>query len=505
MTADSGWMLAQMLPEVTSATAIHWQGFRDVLIVLGAILAIYLGYLLYKYGVDTTSSTEAQLRTRLLSITLNGAGPGLGAMALGGFILVTALATGGARSGDQTLGSQFLNFTPPVDNAQADEATQLDPVALVRREEVKKRAEQSLSAAGEVDRSAVRDVAAAIRDESVAELAGLLVNAGAENEFQTLASESQLGWGAYVDEMIRSRSFAPAMLSLRALGLVAFDGANVRSASLTGRGVQVAEHLQSVSASLPSVERVELPEVASPPPDTALVELHVDGDPVEGTFDDAADNWYALRLNTRQREYVIRTTAPTQADGADTIIRLYDESGEIGVDDDGGPGTYSVLRETLEPGEYYLRVSSFGRAPGAYRLAVESEDSGVATAQTTSAGLTEIVTSIARQPLPADGRRVTGRLTDAMDMWFEVNVAESGMYVIETHPPTSLDVGVDTVITLYNEDGSTVLGEDDDGNPNGYSLLHEQLSRDVTYLVQVSDFWGEAGEFAISVGPVPER
>ena len=495
MAADSGWVLAQMLQGVASAAAIHWQGFRDVLIVFGAIFAIYLGYLLYEHGVDTTSPTEAKFTTRLLSITLNGAGPGLGAMALGGFILVTALATGAARSGNQTLGSRFSGLSP-IGNLEEDDES--------HEAAAKKRAEQSLSEVGEVGRSAIRDVAVAIRDESVAELAGLLVNAGAEDEFLILASESQQGWAAYVDGMIGSSSFAPAMLSLRALGLVAFDGANVRSASLTRRGVQVAEHLQGGGLSVPSPPGEELPEVSTPP-DTAVVELDVDGDPLDGTFDEAADNWYSLSLNGSQREYVIRTTAPPQGNGVDTVIRLYDDDGEIGFDDDGGPGTYSVLRETLEPGEYYLRVSSFERAPGAYRLAVETADSEDATAQTTSAGLPETVTIVAPQPLPADGRRVPARVTDGMDIWFEVNVAVSGRYAIETHPPTSVDLGVDTVIELYDEGRSRRLGEDDDSKPNGYSLLHEQLSRDVTYFVRVSDFWGEAGEFDISVGLASER
>ena len=495
MGSDSGWVLAQMLQGVASAAAIHWQGFRDVLIVLGAIFAIHRGYLLYMHGVDTTSSTEAELKTRLLSITLNGAGPGLGAMALGGFILVTALATGGARSGDQTLGSQLLNLA----SVRPAEATEPDTQA------VKKRAELSLSAVGDVQRSAVSDVAVAIRDESVAALAGLLVNAGAEDEFQTLATESQQDWAAYADMMIGTGSFALAMLSLRALGLVAFDGANVRSASLTQRGTQVAEHLRIGSSSAPSPERVELPEV-SERPDSTLVVLDVDGDPLEGTFDEAADNWYVLNLNGNEREYVIRTTTPAQGTGVDTVVRLYEEHREIGFDDDGGLGTYSELRETLEPGVYYLRVSSFERSPGAYRITVETADRGSrdAPAPATSAGLAGIVMTVAPLPLPADGQRVSASLADAMDIWFELNVAESGMYAIETYPPTSVDLGVDTVVELYDEDRGTLLGEDDDGKPNGYSLLHERLSPNVTYFVRVSDFWGEGGDFTISVGSVPE-
>ena len=144
------------------------------------------------------------------------------------------------------------------------------------------------------------------------------------------------------------------------------------------------------------------------------------------------------------------------------MLYLYDAADrEIGVDDDNGPGTYSELNETLAAGEYYLRVSSFARAPGAYSLTVEVE-----TTEATDPGAATPAESAEIVPLSADGQPVTARLTNSnMDVWFQVNVEERGLYAIATFPPSD-GLGVDTVVELYNQDRSTRLGEDDDGGPD---------------------------------------
>ena len=77
-------------------SAIDWQGFKDIVIVLGAIFAIYLGFQMYEHAVDTTSSTQAEMRTHLVTISINGGGPGIASMFLGAAILIVALLMGRA-------------------------------------------------------------------------------------------------------------------------------------------------------------------------------------------------------------------------------------------------------------------------------------------------------------------------------------------------------------------------------------------------------------------------
>ena len=95
------------------------------------------------------------------------------------------------------------------------------------------------------------------------------------------------------------------------------------------------------------------------------------GDTVPATFDgDDGDHLYALQVRERGFFVISTSGSPT---GPDTVVRLYDEQGQVllGYDDDGGDvPRYSALRRFLEEGVYGISVSSYGGRVGSYELSI---------------------------------------------------------------------------------------------------------------------------------------
>jgi hypothetical protein len=67
--------------------AISWQGIENVAVVCGAIFFAYLGYRLYMLGV-VKSKVSANADVTFGKIAINGGGPGLGFMFMGGVVLL---------------------------------------------------------------------------------------------------------------------------------------------------------------------------------------------------------------------------------------------------------------------------------------------------------------------------------------------------------------------------------------------------------------------------------
>ncbi|MCY3818148.1 MAG: hypothetical protein OXH52_02120 [Gammaproteobacteria bacterium] len=101
----------------------------------------------------------------------------------------------------------------------------------------------------------------------------------------------------------------------------------------------------------------------------SALELRPNGGAQTGDFEEQRDVWYRLHI-ADAGTYSIGTAATEQEASVDTIVRLYRDDGEtvIGVDDDSGEGYYSALREDLVEGTYYVRVSSFWRVGGSFRI-----------------------------------------------------------------------------------------------------------------------------------------
>ncbi|NQU21213.1 MAG: S8 family serine peptidase, partial [Candidatus Nealsonbacteria bacterium] len=167
-----------------------------------------------------------------------------------------------------------------------------------------------------------------------------------------------------------------------------------------------------------------------------------------GTIDPASDaDWFALSV-TAGTAYRFATELLTLGD---TELTLYDQDGvtELDWDDDGGPGYASQL-DFVAPatGTYYVAVTSFaGMGTGTYRLAcsVLPDDHG----------------SIAASASPISVREsAAGSIEFYNDVdYFTFQAPVSRQYVAST----SLSTLEDSVLYVYDQDGTTLLDEDDDG------------------------------------------
>ena len=464
-------------------TAVDWQGLKDIIIVLGALLAIWLGYRLYVHGVDITKDTVAELRTRLLTISMNGGGPGLGSMFLGSAILIVALMVGRATSGSETIGGGLASmFSDSLQRAPRDE-TPLDDT------QVKKLAEESLS---KVTVSGI-DIAPAIRRVSLAEAARHLQNAGAETVFNELATGDRYRWATYVSRMRDATELGVSIFALRTLELAVLDGEDLRTARLTHRGELVYDYLEEERTERDLSEGLDGLRSIEQRPSGDLPSLTI-GERRDDSFDSEADNWYRLSISGKGN-YVLRTDAPmseSTTGDVDTTITLYNENDNIeGFDDDSGRGTYSQLREELSEGTYYLQVSSLLGLQGQYSLLVDSVQDGIE-----SDALRPIDDTPATVLRPSDGP-LDVSLTTRSDAWYLLEVPEPGRYVIKTFADEAW-TELDTTIQLYANDRQTLIGDDDDSGDGLHAQLVENLDMG-NYYIRTGTFWGEAGDYRIDV------
>ncbi len=294
--------------------------------------------------------------------------------------------------------------------------------------------------------------------------------------------------------------FVGRMLSLQALGLVARTHNSAFSLTPAGRGI-----LESP----PTFDdrcREFLPPGVSQPVDWSGVVYALQPEKqvlsannrVNRDFKTSACHLYSLSI-TENSQHGIQTFSQPGTTSADTLIYLVHADNDnydlIGVDDDGGDGFLSRLRERLRTdSDYYLIVASFDFVQlGSYGLEIAPTDfDRIDTVQEPTSPLGLVVGS---DPVLVD----IG--TGAGEIWYALTVSSSKQYFIETFSAGA--PAVDTVVHLYQRiDGSLVLiGEDDDGRDDGslYSILVEDLLAEQQYFVRVSSFWGESGQFRIGV------
>ena len=107
--------------------------------------------------------------------------------------------------------------------------------------------------------------------------------------------------------------------------------------------------------------------------------------------------------------------------------------------------------------------------------------------------------ALARAIVP-DGATQTHEIQPSSDqdyLRFSVNAGTE--YIIETFPTTTNPVG-DTVVTLYDSNGVTVISEDDDGGDGLYSRLQYAAPTSGTRYVRVRSYGGEhSGGYIVSV------
>jgi len=171
------------------------------------------------------------------------------------------------------------------------------------------------------------------------------------------------------------------------------------------------------------------------------------GDTLDGSIDPESDqDWFALNA-TAGTVYRFATELVTMPD---TVLTLYDQDGAtvLASDDDGGSGFASRL-DWMAPatGTYYVSVTAYPNTGiGTYRLACStvSDDHGNAAAFASSISVRQ----------SAGGSIEYGYDLD----YFALQAPVSREYTVST----SLSTLEDSVLYVYDQDGTTLLTWDDD-------------------------------------------
>lgn len=375
---------------------------------------------------------------------------------------------------------------------------------------IKKGAETSSTNTSQ-DSQYANQLAISIRNISNSDLISLLGSSTlAEEVFQRLLNENPEDWITYASAQQNSARFALSMSTLRMLGLANFVGSNVREATITSRGNDVARILerqetqQQATSNFRTLNPLnliggELPRRERPDAILNFPDLVLDGGALEDVFEQFSDNWYRLTIPSNDA-YALRTFAPASGYGVDTELTLYDSTGVelLGYDDDGAEAEgYSLLLENLDSGTFLLRVSSYFSEPGGYRLELVKN-------------LGEYFPTITLPPttnptLLTAGQELESELVNGQSsLWFEMVVTTPSLYEIETLA-LAAESEFDTIIELFQPESPEspeslesleLMGTDDDSGSGTYSFLREELSAG-TYYIRVTSFWGESGNFQI--------
>ena len=196
-------------------------------------------------------------------------------------------------------------------------------------------------------------------------------------------------------------------------------------------------------------------------PDTATP-LAVDGPSQDHTFcpqSDTAD-WVSFEAQAGQSYEIVTSDL---ASDTDTVLRLYDTGGQtqLDQDDDGGSGWASRIEWTSPgSGTYYVAVSDYyGRAGPNTGYAVRI---GSMTPACQPDAYEPDGDPVAAAAILVDGPPQAHNFCAPDDLadWAILEGVQGETYVVET-----LDLGpnADTVLTLYDVDGTAALLADDNG------------------------------------------
>ena len=185
-------------------------------------------------------------------------------------------------------------------------------------------------------------------------------------------------------------------------------------------------------------------------------------------------DWYRFTLATGAS--VLLETSGT---AGDTIMDLYQSDGTtlIDHDDDDGTGLFSQIIWTLTAGTYTVRVAAFSSF-------TEINDYDLTYSTTGTGDSYEPDDTFTDPTTIGAGTSSTGHSifpTGDQD-WYRFTTAATGTVIIETSGPSG-----DTVMDLYQSDGTTLIASDDDGGNGTFSRISRSLSAG-TYYVRVTSF-----------------
>ncbi|MEN6427086.1 MAG: hypothetical protein ABFE13_17160 [Phycisphaerales bacterium] len=216
-------------------------------------------------------------------------------------------------------------------------------------------------------------VAGVLERARIAELVREVQREGAETPLRWLKRNDE-DWAERVREYREYPEFLQDVECLRRLGLISYSGSRLEDARLTSSGQQVLRYLDEEPGLLlrSAVARLPSKRVAGPN-DPVIRLLTPDSPPLQGRFVDTCDDWFRLDVRSHGG-YRIETSQADLGPAVDTVLSLLrpDLETQIAEDDDGAADMFSRLEVHLDPGTYFLRVSSFNGTPGGYSLVVTS-------------------------------------------------------------------------------------------------------------------------------------
>jgi cysteine-rich repeat protein len=214
----------------------------------------------------------------------------------------------------------------------------------------------------------------------------------------------------------------------------------------------------------------------------------------------------------------------------DSLINIYDQNGNtLATDNDSGPGLCSVATAVgLQTGDYFIEVKSgkaSGQTPFDYTLQIQGQlvvcgdgnkgpgeqcDDGNVVAGDGCSPTCQIEVAAEIEPnntvanATANGAFPTnelwaGSINPATDVdYFMITLTQTVDLKIETFDgagPVSC-TGIDTLITFYAPNGTTVLASDDDDGPGNCSIVNPATATDVgmrhllpgNYYVKITSF-----------------
>jgi hypothetical protein len=226
---------------------------------------------------------------------------------------------------------------------------------------------------------------------------------------------------------------------------------------------------------------------------SAAKPIQVGSGPAAHSFcpeNDVAD-WVSFSAQTGQTYRISTVELQTYAD---TLIRLYASDGKtlLKQDDDSGPGWASVIDWTSPAsGTYYVEVVEyFGRTgtDTGYALRVDGQAPACTADAYEPDGDAAMAAAITVGAAPqAHNYCASGDVAD----WLEFAALQGQGYLIET---SALEANSDTVLSLYDQDSTSLLLADDDGGAEPRaSRVEWSAPASGTYFLRVHNSGGVTG------------
>lgn len=248
---------------------------------------------------------------------------------------------------------------------------------------------------------------------------------------------------------------------------------------VSGYGSIIGSYTLSVSDKLPPDDHGNSGASATP------LDLNA---PTAGDLGVPGDvDWFSFSA-TAGTEYTLRTTLDTLDD---SVLALYDvdRTSLIVEDDDGGENLASRIFWTAPTTDrYYLVVNGFDSTTGSYEVEVSDvplvDDHGNVAISATAAEVNAETLGEINYPGDPD--------------WFSFVAVADTSYTFSTTLST-LD---DSLLALYDVDGSSLIDEDDDGGGNLASRIIWTAPTAGTYYLAVNGFGSNAGRYGLKISDV---